>query len=320
MLLRPELRALRSDDTPQRLAQAEAYRARDAWLALPETTELNADLAAFSAGCAMAECPSLAALFDEENGAAAQLVESFIAAMCGALDRAPLAHVPLRHFTDGTVSTLLMARSGRTSLLLVAIDGAALAQRPAPRSIGFAPIESWERVLAGSADAELVEARGAGQGRVSFHRRDAALHAGRVIIREGNRQTLLLHRVAGRLVSLKLQRRHARPAPAREYDLASGALLHQSAGQVRESRHELMIALLGRMGRRDAAPVLAEMAQEPGAEALRWEALRECLGLDSMAGARALAAIAADPADPLGPPAAAMRGQLLETYPELSGV
>ena len=107
------------------------------------------------------------------------------------------------------------------------------------------------------------------------------------------------------------------PAPTREYDFATGALLRQAAGDVRASRHEAMLALLGRMGRAEAAPVMAAIAREPGDDSLRWQALRECLALDTAAGFAALCEVARAPDDPLAEPAGALRAQLLEAHPGL---
>ena len=104
----------------------------------------------------------------------------------------------------------------------------------------------------------------------------------------------------------------------REFRLADGTLAHQAAGNPRESRFELAAALLGRMGRSDAAPLLAAMAEEHGGQSLRWQSLKECLGLDSGTGFAALSRIAAQAGDPLAAPAAALRAQLLERYPQLA--
>ena len=108
-----------------------------------------------------------------------------------------------------------------------------------------------------------------------------------------------------------------RPAPSREYDLASGALLRQAAGDIRTSRHEAMLALLGRMGRVEAAPVMAAIAREPGDASLRWQALRECLALDSGTGFDALCELAGTVADPLAVPSGALRARLSEEHPAL---
>ena len=103
----------------------------------------------------------------------------------------------------------------------------------------------------------------------------------------------------------------------REYALADGALLQQAAGDIRHSRHEMMVALLGRMKRREAAPLLAEIVVEEGADSLRGEALREALALDTAHGFAALCRVARSPLDPLAAPAGALRGQLIEAHPRL---
>jgi hypothetical protein len=53
---------------------------------------------------------------------------------------------------------------------------------------------------------------------------------------------------------------------------------------------------------------------------LRWQALRECLALDTLAGFRALTAVATACDDPLAGAAGALRAQLVETYPQLGRI
>ena len=78
-----------------------------------------------------------------------------------------------------------------------------------------------------------------------------------------------------------------------------------------------MMALLGRMGRSDAAPAMATIACEQGGTALRWQALRECLSLDTATGFAALGEVARRPDDELAAAAGALRSQLIESYPQL---
>ncbi len=108
--------------------------------------------------------------------------------------------------------------------------------------------------------------------------------------------------------------------PTREFGLADAKLVHQAAGNVRDSRVEMVMALLGRMGRADAAPLLADIAREPGSAALRWQALRECLALETLTGFTALSAIARSPGDELAPAAGALRAQLVEAHPQLKEI
>ena len=67
----------------------------------------------------------------------------------------------------------------------------------------------------------------------------------------------------------------------------------------------------------ELAPVLASIAQEDCAADLRWQALREGLGLDTAGGFAALARVAGQADDPLAAPAAALEAQLLASYPAL---
>lgn len=312
MQVHPDIAALRRNDAPQRQAQAALADALRRWQDRPETVAALADLARFAdPAVPLGDCPALAGML---AGAGRGWVQTLIEALLPALAGEPLGHVPLRHFTNGVISTLLLGRAGETTLALVAVDGAALARRSPGPSIGFAPLESHELVLAGHASAELIEAPDA------RWRQAIRLAPGQVIVRDGAHRALRLLAVDGCLVSLRLQRRPRHGGVAHEVDLASGRLLHRSAGVMRESRHALMIALLGRMGRKDAAPVLGAIAREDAAGDLRWQALREGLGLDTASGFAALCAVADRGDDPLAAPAGALRAQLLETYPALRAI
>lgn len=318
MILHPALRALRDDDAPQRHAQAALQAALARWREA-EMADIGSDIESFARGESLSDCPALASLF-KADGRARAWVASFAAAMAAALRRAPLGHVPLRHFTDGVTSTLLLARSANATLALVAVDGAGLSARAAATTVDFGPTETWEHILAGSAAAEWIEAGEPSRDRVRLQRKPIVLTPGSLIERDGSREALQLRRVSGCLVSLRLQRRRGNGDPTREYALADGRLVHQAAGDPADSRTELMIALLGRMGRADAAPAIAAVAHNGGSPALRWQALRECLALDTATGFAALAGIARDPADPLGSPAGALRAQLIEAYPQLQDI
>ena len=320
MIVPPELRALRDDDAPQRAAQDALFAALAAWRAGSEVAAVIADIEAFAQFAPLDACPSLAALFRPGDGSARRLVDGFAADTAAALAAAPLGHVPLRHHTDGKSSTLLLAREGNVALTLIATTSEALAGSTAQAGVSFGPSESWEHVLAGSATGETVECCVAGARTALLERRAIALGPGTVVQLDGTRRALRLCGIDGTLVSLRLMRRRANAGASREYDLQTGELIHQAAGNPRDSRIEMMMALLGRMGRADAAPALARIAQGGDSEALRWQALRECLALDSGEGFAALSAIAGAADDPLAAPAAQLRAQLLAAHPQLAEV
>ncbi len=308
MRVDPAIAALRSDRSPQQRAQAAMFAARDAWRRQARVAPVLAQLEDFGRGQPLAECPDLSRLFAEGGTA-----EAFAAGLCSAfaatLADEPFGQLPFRHGFDGVLSTLLLARSGTARLSLVSFE-------PGERhseSATFSDATRRDAVIAGCATGRLT-ARSAG----------GAIGSERVVIASGDslaldlsRQALLVERVERRLVVLRLHRDAPAPRPTCEYALNDGRLLQKSAGDIRHSRQQAMLAVLGRMKRGDAAPIMSEMSGEDRPEELRWEALREALALDTATGFAALASIARSPLDPLAAPAGALRAQLIEAHPEL---
>ncbi len=319
MFIRPELQALRSDDAPQRQAQAALHRLIAQWWADGAGSGLKEAIASYASGEPLERLPLLARLFDAGDSAALRLTRDLIDQMAVALTAAPWGQVPLRHKLDEMTATLALCAVGNAVLVLQTVDGAGLKRQPAALTASFSPGETYDHVLAGSADARIIELRGETGTRADLEVTPCRLMAGDVARRSGAHQSLLIDSAPTSLTTLKLQRRPASGSVTREFSLADGTLTHQAAGNARESRFELAGALLGRMGRCDAAPLLAAMAEENGGQSLRWQSLKECLGLDSGAGFAALSRIAARADDPLSAPAAALRAQLLEHYPQLAG-
>lgn len=315
------LRALLADPAILQAAQECHAAALAAWRAEPAVAGVLDAFAAYAGGGALSALPALAALFaaDEGQGGTARAFAGALAAhMLPALAAQPLGQVPLRHASERAHAALLLARDGDAALTLVAFEGAALARAPAVRSVAFATGEEWDVVIAGNGAGRLIQRR---DGCLVAHPLELA--PGVALGRDGTCEALLIDGAeqGQGLVLLRLQRRAPGAVPVREYDLAGGALLHQSDPTPRTSRHEVAVALLARMGRADAAPLLAEMAAESDSgTSLRWHALRECLGLDTALGFRTLSVIARDPADPLGHPAGALRAQLLEQHPQLAEI
>ena len=319
MLIHPDIEALRSDDAPQRRAQAALGAALDRWRASALVQTAQVELERWGVGQPLEDLPLLSALF-AEGDAADRFVAGLVDTILTELARDPLGQSPLRHYVDDALASVTVLRHGTTVLSLQTIDGLALGRGAAPASVRFLPCETWEKVLAGHAAAERVAIAAGHPGGVDFNRSAIDLAPDQVLHRNGQREALLLRRVPGVLTTLKLQRRTSCSDVTREYALEDGALLHQAAGSPRESRLELTAALLGRMGRSDAAPLLAAMAEERGNASLRWQMLRECLALDTAKGFATLSRIACDSADPLAAHAGALRAQLIETYPQLSGI
>jgi hypothetical protein len=310
MRIDPQVLALRGNLSPQRDARGKALAALEDWRS--QQFELLDEFAEFGRGRPLAACPMLAERIADQTAAMA-LVEALVGSMLEALREEPLGQVPLRQFSGNGVSSLLLAREGRAMLLLSAREEGC-EERGA---VTFSDGERHELVLAGRADARFVRSSSAGPEVAKLATSRVPLEARKTISLDQSHEALMVHRVTRRLLTLRLVRSAEVPRPTREYRLADGAFLHQASGDVRESRHELMLALLGRMGRQDAASTMAEMALE-GSEHIRWQALRECLALDTAAGFRVLSRIACDLSDPLAGPSGALRAQLLEAHPVLA--
>ncbi len=312
-----QIAALQADPGLQIAAQDGLLTALAAWKVTPHVAAIFADFDTFVAGAALPDLPSLAALFGGDQAVDAQaFIAPLMAAWARCLGEQPFGVVPMRHHAGAAMTNLMLASGGNCMLNLVALDGVKLGAVPAARTASFAPAEVWEVVLQGSGSGRLVERCGEA---ITAHPLELA--AGLALGREAGREALLLDRVDGAMLMLRLQRRHDTVQPRREYALNDGRMLRQACATPLESRHEVAVALIGRMGRKDAAPLLAEIARdEDHGDSLRWQALRECLALDTRTGFWTLTAIARAGSDRLAVPAGALRAQLLESYPQLAEV
>lgn len=312
-----QIAALQADPGLQIAAQDGLLTALAAWKATPQVAAVLAEFDKFTAGAALPDLPSLAALFGGECALDAQaFVAPLLAVWANCLGNQPFGVVPMRHHAGAAMANLMLASGSTCMLNLVAVDGVKLSTMPAARTASFAPAEVWEVVLQGSGSGRLVERRGE-----AIMALPLELTAGLALGREASREALLLDRVDGAMLMLRLQRRHDSIQPRREYAIDDGQMLRQASATPAESRHEVAVALIGRMGRKDAAPLLAEIARDENhGDSLRWQALRECLGLDTRTGFWTLTAIARAGSDTLAVPAGALRAQLLETYPQLAEV
>ena len=315
MRIDPALAALVADPGP---LISESARAQ-AWRRDPETTRLRVELSAYGSGARLDTCPTLRALASD-RAEARRLAMQAIGALPGVLAAAPLTLWPDRHFTNGVLHSLTLVATGRASLSLALVDGAAWrAQRDpaAPKVASFQPGELHAIVLAGEAGAALIRNGSDDPDKARIEASALRLDPGATYACDGQRETVALEAIPRFLMTLHLHRRAESTTPARQYDLSTGALVGQAAGAQRDSRAEMTMALLRAMDRADAAPVVAELALA-GEPSARWQALRECLALDSATGFAALLRVADSPDDPLREPAAALIATLTERFDEFA--
>ena len=312
MRLDPALRALRSDPAPQLRAQEPLYAAQAELFDSERWQALRADLRRYADGAELARCPALHRVYATRDGAP-QLFRDLSSRYLRVLAEHPFGHVPHRHFSDGYLSTMMLVRCGPAMLMLVA-------RQPAvadPRSVVLSHGERHDVVLAGTGRLRLYRRTSGDPQHIELTSEDRDLAPGSWFSVKQETEAAAILRSDTMLVTLRLSREGDPVLPMREYRLPDGQFTKQAAGVMRESRHELMMRLLGAMECADAVPLLAEMALD-GSDALRWQALRECLALDSGAGFSALCRIANDPGDPLYSAAVQLRAQLVQHHPVLA--
>lgn len=319
MELRGALASLRQDDIEWERGQIALARTLGAWRKEPAVAPVLAAMKRFGGGAPLDRCKPLAQLFEGPAARAQAFTGGLVAAGLAALDGHPLGQLPLRHGLRDAAPLLVLAEAGGATLALAAYDGAPLAALPRPRTARFRPVETWTRVLAGDGRADHV-VRCEGQAKSApLEVRRVTLAAGMVQYSFGLREMIEVRRVDGAMVALRLERQLDDPEPVREYALSDGSLVHQASARRDDSRDELVVALLGRMKRIDAVPQMARVALGGGGDALRWQALREVIALDALAGVELLAQVADDPEDSLNAQAGSLLAALLKSRPDLAG-
>lgn len=315
MHINPALQALRGDRPAQRQAQQALEKVARDWRANALASQVEEELARFGGGAAWEDCTTLSQLIGD-HATAWELVQALFGPLGKALENHPFAHVPFRHQYSRGTALLQLAQAGSAVLALLSYDEEVAVEKPV--SVSFSDVERHEIVLAGAADLRIAELVDEDRDRAAIDCEPRRVVAGDSM-HFGARETRIAEKIHGRLVVLRVARSPTSPAPSRAFRLTDGALIQRASGDRAESQCEMAMAVLGRMGRTEAAPVLAGLSRD-GSDHFRWQALRECLALDTATGFAALQQIASDPQDALAGHAGALRAQLLETYPQLSRI
>lgn len=320
MRIDPALARLVVDPAPT-FGGGEAARG---WAEDAAVAPLLAELAGYGADRALADCPGLLRLIRGGDEAVA-FARTAAAATTGHLRGASLAAWPWRHFSNGVLHSVTLAAAGEASLSLALVDGAAwrAARKAVAGDPGISDLAAFQPgmlhavVVAGAGIGRLFRNRSIDPERARIETEEIEFCPGGRFSIDGAREALEFDSIGGLLLTLRLYRRPVSDAPARQYDVASGALVHQAASDRGDSQAELMMALLRAMQRADAAPTLAAIARS-GAPPARWQALRECLALDSATGFAALMEVAARADDPLCAPARKLAESLAAQHPALA--
>ena len=314
MRIDPALRALRTNPAPQRAAQSSLEDAKADWRNDSRNAAIFEDFRRYGAGVDLAECAALRRLFVEPEKSA-RVVSGLVSKLLPEIFAHPLGQVPFRHQYSGGMAIMQLAAAGEAAISLVMCERRANAARP--QTVCFTDSERHEIALAGAGTLQIVRRAQAADDQARLSCRPLAIGEGQSLSLSGMFDTKFIEFVEDRLVILRLSRTAAAPQASLEFRLSDGKLVHRASGNKGDSQHEMMLSLLGRMGREDAAPVMAEMTRE-GSDHVRWQALRECLSLDTARGFAALSALARDAQDPLASDAGALRAQLIGAHPQLA--
>jgi len=289
-------------------AQDRVRRAGECWRARADVAAVLADCATWAAGAPLAGCAALTGLLQLDRARA--FADGVLTAMAEAWRADPLAQLPFRHSASGGIDALQLYRVDGVSLSLVAMQPSV----PAPvRSITFTDCERYEIVLAGTGRAIAFYDEGGGPPREKVF----LLSPGRSFSGDV-RHSRAVVQLDAPLVLLRLAKEPEHPQPTREVDIATGSVLHRASASPADSRIELAAAVLGAMGRSDAAQPLAAYACGQAGEGARWQALRNALAIDTATGFAALCRIAGQTDDPVRPDAQALLHSLCTAYPQLA--
>lgn len=313
MHVNPAIAALRTDRGPQRHAQSSMLEAIEEWKKEPGAGELLSELQQFGQGAPLEACPQLEAVFTAQ-GEGERLMGLLSRHYCAALAANPFGHPPFRSAFDGRSSSLLLASSGPAQLMIQSREPGEYSQE----SYVLCDSVRYDAVLAGSASARILRKTNPELSHSVVAEEPLELGAGDRLALDLSSEVLITEQVRSRFVVLRLLRSAQNPEPGREFSLLDGSLRSQIAGNLATSRQEAIVALLGRMGRADSAPAIAALALGEDADtSLRWQAVRECLALDTETGFRTLMKIARRSDDALAGSAGALRAKLLEAHPQL---
>ena len=306
MIVDPAIAGLRSRPAPQPCVTAALAR----WHDLPEVQAMVTELAAFGEGARLDAVPALARLVGD-HAAATTLAQGFIAPVMAALRQEPLAQLPLGHSAAPGIARIRLAENGRASLALAAYAQAAHRE---PASVLFEDGEAHEIVIAGEGQSLCHHLTAEG-----LESRSVTCAPGTRLTRGGASEARQFVAVTRPLLVLQLVREAVSPAPSREVALPGGALLQTISGSKAASLTMMALGVLGALEHRGALEPMERLARDPQAERdLRWEALRQVLGLDTAHGLALLEALAARSDDPLREPAARLLRDLVAAQPELA--
>lgn len=314
MHVHPEIAALRGDHAAWRRVQGGMEATLQEWHSLPRVAAIRRDLDAYAAGSDWGECLQLSALL-RDHLQACGFVDEWSRRFIGALGAHTLGEIPFRYRSAGGLQTVQLIQSGGATLSVVAYEPVASPPDGSPNSAVFADRESREIVLSGVAKGAFYELSGPNQ---AVECASQNWRAGDQISLKNARFARQVESVQQTLVMLQLTRLPDRPGPSCEIRLDNGAALCSASGDKAASQRLMGLAVLGSLESRSAIPAMKRCSLDRDEEeAVRWEAVRQLLALDTQRGLAVLDELLTRTGDTLNGPAMALREQLKSAYSQL---
>ncbi len=235
----------------------------------------------------------------------------------------PLMLPALRHFTNGVLHSVIIVDTPHVALSLAVVNAAAWQDAQQHMNAGtdivsFTPGIVYMKILHGSGCAEFHKKtphEGTHASCIKAGRKD--VKKGSVIRIDGASQAMRFSAIDTDILMLRILRKPVKAVLKQEFDANSGALVFEASGHDRDTRTQMMLALLRTMKRSDTAPVMAMLARQ-GEAHMRWQAMRECIATDIATGIAELRHMAAkDEAPELRAIAARTLAELEAQYPQL---
>ena len=292
-------------------ANAAPKSAREAWLVRPETLSIADALGRYGSGQDLKACKALDTLMRDHRLAKA-LVGELMDEVLPVLRQNSLAEAPFRFKVSQGLATVQLMQSGGAILSLTAYEP--LPGSEAPPTALFSDREVHELVLCG--EALGVSHRWEGEGRLT-----SAQHLwqqGSKVMLRARCEARQILKVEHSLLLLQLTREPERPSPTRLVSLETGETQHIASGDKSASQAVMALSVLGALKTRASLEVMEQTACNLAEDQdVRWEALRQALGIDTACGLKLLTELQERIDDPLAIPARALGAQLFKAQPEL---
>jgi hypothetical protein len=286
MLMNHDLALWLADPVAQRRSRQAMEDAAGAVARLPAFAAVASGLGAAEREGADSVLALARALLDDEGA-----VRACLDLMIATAARDPFFRPPLRAVGGEVQSGLLLFHRPALTVQLTAMSAEGIAEKrfrrgAGPASIFFTGQRSVFRFLdSGGATLSLWEVP-------EIDARFAAERSGRCRLVGRRRNAFLVEDAPRDLVYVQAATPLGAGPVTAEYDWATRRLVGTSSTDDASSRIQLMLTLLRASGRRDAAPLFADLAAS-GPFHARWQAMREFLGLDAEAALPSLRAMAA---------------------------